>query len=239
MKKTRVYCIPHAGGSAMVYNKWNEFAGEHIEIVPVELAGRGNRIREQLYETLDEAVDDVYRSIENKLDDSPYVIYGHSMGSWIALELCFKIIQQKKSSPIMLIISGKEPPIKERCGKVIHRLNEDDFKEEMLKLGGTPEEVFDDEDLKNLFIPIIRSDYKIIETYDTKKILKKLPYPIILFNGIDDDVTTDEVEGWRNYTSKKFEFFNFKGGHFFVYENAKEVVDKINNLMLVGGVHND
>lgn len=237
MKKTRVYCIPHAGGSAMVYNKWNEFAGNHIEIVPVELAGRGNRIREQLYETLEEAVDDVYRSIESKLDDCPYVIYGHSMGSWIALELCFKIIQQKKSSPITLIISGKEPPIKERGGKIIHQLNEEEFKKEMLKLGGTPKEVFNNEELKKLFVPIIRSDYKIIETYDTKKSFEKLAYPIVLFNGIDDDITADEVESWKNYTSKNFEFHNFKGGHFFVYENAKEVVDKINNLILVGGEH--
>ncbi len=43
----------------------------YIEVVPVELAGRGYRIEENLYQSMEEAVNDVYNKIVMQIDDSP------------------------------------------------------------------------------------------------------------------------------------------------------------------------
>jgi medium-chain acyl-[acyl-carrier-protein] hydrolase len=42
---------------------------------------------ELFYEDLQDAVNDIFDIIDNEIDDSPYAIYGHSMGSLLAFEL--------------------------------------------------------------------------------------------------------------------------------------------------------
>jgi hypothetical protein len=42
---------------------------------------------ELFYEDLQDAVNDIFHIIDNEIDDSPYAIYGHSMGRLLAFEL--------------------------------------------------------------------------------------------------------------------------------------------------------
>ena len=65
MQKTKLFCFPHAGGSAFSYAKWKNHFNPYIEVVPVELAGRGYRIEENLYQSMEEAVNDVYNKISS------------------------------------------------------------------------------------------------------------------------------------------------------------------------------
>ncbi|MEB9902773.1 thioesterase domain-containing protein, partial [Bacillus cereus] len=53
MQKTKLFCFPHAGGSAFSYAKWKNYFNPYIEIVPIELAGRGYRIEENLYGSME------------------------------------------------------------------------------------------------------------------------------------------------------------------------------------------
>ena len=91
MKKIKLFCFPYAGGSAAAYNKWRQYLDKHIELRPVELAGRGRRIYDPLYQSIEEAVDDVYQLISPELAKGPYAFFGHSMGGIIAYELAYKI----------------------------------------------------------------------------------------------------------------------------------------------------
>lgn len=43
MSKVRIFCIPYAGGSASIYNKWKKYVGSDFELILIELAGRGSR----------------------------------------------------------------------------------------------------------------------------------------------------------------------------------------------------
>lgn len=48
-------CIPHAGGSAVVYMKWKKFLNNNVRLHPIELSGRGSRYLEPFYITIEDA----------------------------------------------------------------------------------------------------------------------------------------------------------------------------------------
>ena len=86
MSKIKLFCIPYAGGGAAIYKKWEQSLLPDIELVAVELAGRGRRSNEQLYKDVPAAVEDVYNCIlPSIMDGKPYAIFGHSMGAMLSL----------------------------------------------------------------------------------------------------------------------------------------------------------
>ena len=70
-----LFCIPYAGGSGSVYYRWRNFLDPSITLYPVELKGRGKRINNGFYENLKEAVDDIFNSIRDKINENDYAIY--------------------------------------------------------------------------------------------------------------------------------------------------------------------
>lgn len=58
----------------------------------ISYPGRGKRIREPLIKQLDQLVEDSWQQIQGYLE-SPYVLYGHSMGATIAYLIAHRIQQ--------------------------------------------------------------------------------------------------------------------------------------------------
>ena len=44
--KLRLFCLPYAGGSAVIYNNWFKSLPPEVEVCPVQLPGRGSRMLE-------------------------------------------------------------------------------------------------------------------------------------------------------------------------------------------------
>ncbi|MGV7927253.1 thioesterase II family protein, partial [Mycobacterium kansasii] len=42
----RLFCLPYSGASAMIYARWRRLVPSWLEVVPVELPGRGRRMDE-------------------------------------------------------------------------------------------------------------------------------------------------------------------------------------------------
>ena len=93
MKKIKLICIPCAGGMSYTYLKWMRYLDPLIKLVPIELSGRGSRNDSPLYRNFNEAIDDVFNEVEPYLNGD-YAIFGHSMGSNIAYELYYKIVEK-------------------------------------------------------------------------------------------------------------------------------------------------
>ncbi|MCU0287008.1 MAG: thioesterase domain-containing protein, partial [Acidobacteria bacterium] len=129
MKKFKLFCLPYAGGSAAIYNKWRPYLDKRIELVPLDLAGRGRRIYDPLYDSIAEAVEDIYNMIEKQLEDVPYSFFGHSMGGIMVYELAQKIRNLQRPQPIHIFIAGRgAPDIPGEDEKIFHKLPEDQFK---------------------------------------------------------------------------------------------------------------
>lgn len=229
MNKITLFCFPYAGGSASIYYSWRKYINDCIELVPVELAGKGKRFNEQVYDNIEDVVDDVYGIVKEKIN-GPYALLGHSMGSVVAYELAHRIKNSRLTNPNYLFVSGRKPPHIKDEEKIRHLLPDDEFKKEIIDMGGTPKDVFENKELEDLFLPIIRNDFKLVENY---KYIKKPPLDIetIVFYGDEEEIDDDEAKQWNIHTNKECSVFKMKGDHFFINDSAKEVVSIINNII--------
>ncbi len=230
MDKITLFCIPYAGGSATIYNNWKKYLDKCIKIVPVELAGRGKRLGEELYDKMENAVDDVYEIIKENIN-GPYGLFGHSMGSVIAYELAHRISNSNLPNPEYLFVSGSKPPHIGEREKIIHGLPDDEFRNEIIDMGGTPKEIFENKELLELFLPILRQDFKIVENY---KYIGRPPLDIetIFFYGDGEEIDDSEAKQWNIHTNKGCRIFKIKGNHFFINYRTDEVADIINNIVV-------
>jgi len=233
MSKIKVFCFPYAGGAASIYSKWKtSLHHADIEWVPVELAGRGKRIREPLYTGLPEAVEDLYEIISHQLNDQPYALFGHSLGGLLIYELAREIDKRDGRRPLHLFFSGRGAPSVSREKINYHLMGEDEFRKEVLDLGGTPREIFDHPELIELFLPLLRNDFKLAETDLTGQEATSFDCDITVFLGKEDaEITPEQAEGWKRHTKGVCTFHYFNGGHFFIHGETFRITRMISNTL--------
>lgn len=230
MGEMTLFCVPYAGGSAAIYNKWEKHIDARIKVVPIELAGKGTRFNEEIYNKIEDAVDDVYEIVKRGID-KPYGLFGHSMGGIIAYELAHKIAKSNLPNPEYIFVSGIKPPHMWKDRKTIHMLSDREFEKEIVDMGGTPTEIFENKELLELFLPIIRKDLRIVEQHIY---IKKSPLNIetIVFYGDEEKINDKEANQWHIHTSKECKIFKISGNHFFINDETEKVVDIINNIVI-------
>ncbi|KOP63790.1 hypothetical protein AMS62_00030 [Bacillus sp. FJAT-18019] len=131
-----LYCFPPAGSSSIFFNNWNINLSNNINVRSIELKGRGALIEEDLSDNLEEEVESIYQRIKNNICDHHYCFFGHSMGASLALELTFKLQERKSQPPLLLILSGRNPPNIVQMHRLLHRLPKGELiKELKLKWG--------------------------------------------------------------------------------------------------------
>lgn len=233
MNKTKLFCFPYAGGSAAtIYARWKQYLHPQVELIPVELAGRGKRIHERLYNDLPEAIEDVFRVIKEQIASSPYVFFGHSLGGLIAFELAHYIHDRGLPGAQHLFISGKSAPhIQNQDKRKYHLMAEDEFKRELIELGGTPPEIFEFPELLQLFLPLLKSDFKLAETDRPSGQPHPLNSQITVFLGRQDNLTQAQCQGWYDLTVHTCNLHYFSGGHFFLHEHTGQIVQLINEAL--------
>lgn len=226
-----LFCLPYAGGSKNVYFPWKKCLDSSIRLVPIELKGRGSRFNEDFYESLDEAVNDIFDIIKDNLMYEDYAIFGHSMGSLLAYELYYKITKENYKAPKHIFFSGHQAPEIISNSK-IHSLPDEVFISEIMKMGGTPKEVLENKPLLDLFLPVLRNDFKIIENYQYIEKSKKIQCGISVLNGNDDIIPANGLLSWKNHSINDFELINFNGGHFFIKDDFNNVLNYVNKTLL-------
>lgn len=235
MKKIRLFCFPYAGGSAMVYNPWQNNLDKSIRLHPVELAGRGRRITDPFYNTIEEAADDVIQHIKYHLGDLPYAFFGHSMGALIAYYAAQKIREKRFPGPAHIFFSGRGAPHIRRDDKEpYHTLPHDEFRDKVLKLGGTPRELFEHPELMEILLPLLRNDFKLAWSYKHNHYFEPLDCDISVMVGKDEDLKPEQVEEWDRHTKARCLQYTFEGGHFFINDptEKEKVLTIINNTLV-------
>ena len=214
----RLFCFPYAGGSSLIFRIWDQHLPQDIEVIPVELPGRGTRLRERPEEYLLPMVGKVGKAILPFLN-KPFGFFGHSMGALIAFELARYLRRLGMPLPEKLLLSAHRAPHLPTTGKVLHALPESEFIEELRSLNGTPEEIIANSELMQLLIPVLRADFKACETY-TFRFEPPLNCPISVFGGMEDqNVSRDDLEAWKMHTESSFALHLLPGDHFFIQKN--------------------
>lgn len=220
-----------------MYSKWQHYLAPDIELKPVELAGRGRRIHENIYPALDDAIDDVFRIISAEAAKGPYALFGHSMGGAIAYGLAQKVRSNNLPLPLHLFISGRNAPhVKRKEEKKFHLMTDEVFKKEVIQLGGTPAEFFEHPELLSLFLPMLKNDFRIAEADWNEKEIDPLEVHMSVLVGKDDEITVEQGEEWKKYTKKHCSIYCLDGDHFFVNTAIEQIVKIVNDTLRVPAI---
>ena len=213
----RLFCLPFAGGSAAAYARWRTLVDPRVALVPVQLPGRGARIREEPVERMDHLADMLADALEPHLT-APFALFGHSMGAQLAFETARTLRRRGRPAPRALFLSGRRAPQRPSARTPLHVLTDDELKSELRKLGGTPAAVLADDELLDLMLPVVRADLKAVETH---AYTPEPPFecPIHAFGGTRDAVSTDDLAAWSTHTTGPFALTMLEGGHFFINEH--------------------
>ena len=210
----RLFCFPYAGGSASVFRQWSELLPSSVEVCGIQPPGRENRISEKPISDVHELVKRLLPSLAPWLD-KPFAFYGHSTGALVAFELVRELRRQQMPLPLHLVVSGaRAPHIPEPSP--LHHLPKEEFIRELRRFAGTPEAVLEHRELMEIYIPILRADLTIEESYILKEEMP-VTTPVTAFYGFEDaEAPKSVMVPWKQYTTGSFDLIGLQGGHFFI-----------------------
>ena len=222
----RLFCLPYAGGGASIYRSWQEELPAEIEVCPIQLPGRENLLRETPQTRIKPLIKILSDQIEPYLD-LPYAIFGHSLGAWVGFELIRELRRRQLTLPSRFLVSGSKAPQLLDLTPPIHRLPDDKFIAKIESYGGTPPAVLQNRKLMEQFLPILRADFAVLETYFYTE-SAPLECPIAVFGGKADDlVTPAQLTAWQQQTKAEFDLQMFEGDHFFLNSARQELLKAI------------
>ncbi|MGS0894398.1 thioesterase II family protein [Burkholderia stagnalis] len=229
--RLRLVCCSYAGGSASTYSGWHAALPEDVEVCAVELPGRGARFREPPLRTMSALADDVMAALY-PFADSNVMLFGHSMGGVLALELATRLVDLG-APPRGLVVSGcaaPHLPSRRRCR--LHDLPRDALVRELNLLEGLPAGMLDAHAFVDLFLPTIRADLESRETWHAE--IRALPVRIHVLSGRNDIlVSAPDLGEWQRYSSLPVSVRLFDGEHFFIDTHRAAVLAHLSGI--VGG----
>ena len=194
-------------------------------MIPLELPGRGSRFNEPLMVDLHKQVDDLFETIRGRDNSDGFAIFGYSMGSLLAYELALKL-EEHMCPPKRVFLGAMGSPIKYRHRRT-YDLPEDDFIQEIDKLGGTPVELFMHREMREIFIRILRADFQLVETYSPDPCKRLTSTPLTVLYGDEDQAVVQCASAWSDLTLMGFSAFAYPGGHFFFREESSNLFNLV------------
>ncbi len=229
--KIRLFCLHYAGGAANVFNSWKEPLKDVADIYAIQLPGRWERHSEKAFTNVDDAVAALQSAIGHEAI-GPFAILGYSLGALIGFEWIRLLRKQQKTLPIHFFVLSRAGPQTKSPHQEISQLPDDQFLKEMQKnYGGVPDVIFQDEDLRNLFLPIMRADMQMFETYKYRE-EPPLEVPITIMRGTEDiGLSSTHFDAWSSMTSARFQKAEFTAGHFFVQNHFADVLSIVKTTL--------
>ena len=214
----------------MIFHRWADKLGSSVEVCPVQLPGRGNRIRETPFRQMDLLVESLAEGLFPYLD-RPFAFFGHSLGAIVSFELALKLQRERGKLPIHLFVSGRRAPSIPRQHPITYNRPDDEFVEELKRLNGTPKEILEHSELMQLMLPVLKADFEISETYkDSGEPLRGCP--ITAFGGKQDqEVPPHFLEAWQKHTTGPFKHRMLPGDHFFLHASEQLLLAALNQQL--------
>jgi surfactin synthase thioesterase subunit len=221
-------CFPHAGGSASFFHSLSAAVSGEVRVLAVQYPGRQDRHAQALIDDIGELADAVHAAL-SPWGDEPIAFFGHSMGATVAFEVVRRSEKYDGVSPLALFASGRRAPSRMRPD-VLHKLDDESLLRDLGELEGTDARLLADDELVRMVLPVIRNDYKAIETYSCDA-GAMITCPIVAMVGNSDPrVTADEANAWGEHTTGNFELRRYPGGHFYLVEQQSAVIDAITEV---------
>ncbi|AKQ65802.1 Thioesterase [Myxococcus hansupus] len=189
----------------------------------MELPGRRARLRETPIRQAEALVQATAGAL-SALQDLPFAFFGHSMGALLAFELALHLRRAGQPGPRALFLSAAAAPQLPRRHRPMWNLPDAEFLKELRHYGGTPEEVFADPAMVSLFLPALRADFELFDTYAYGGATLE-DVPLYVYGGRDDvRVTPGSLRAWGEVAPGLQAVELFPGGHFYLHEQRAALI---------------
>ncbi|MGE7955632.1 beta-ketoacyl synthase N-terminal-like domain-containing protein [Pseudomonas sp. NPDC089530] len=237
--RIRLYCFPYAHLSSTVFKEWQALLPDYVEVRPIELPNRGDRLRERPLQDMWALAATLTDVLGDELDQ-PFALYGHSAGALMAYVWCQHLRAVGKPLPRHLFAAAYSAPGQE-VNPVIrdmlevyrqHGLERMPSLDDICQPGAEPvigqlidalESSMKQAGLFNFSRELIHAQLpSLVATFEMVDRFRPgapapLPLPISALHGLGDiQVPEADVQGWRHLGNAGFTFKAFAGNHLFI-----------------------
>ncbi|MFD3939577.1 thioesterase II family protein [Streptomyces sp. NPDC058611] len=221
---TTLICLPFAGAGASFFRGWRAAAPSGLNVLPVQLPGREERIAEDAHRDVGKAVDEVCEQLLREIDGEQQVaVFGHSLGAVLAYELAHRFTSSDGPQIVHLFASGSPAP---ENGREQHAtgLSDEEFVAQVARFAGYSHPALDNDDMRSVLLPTLRADVEMHETYRPGSDAK-LTIPVTTVRGQDDElVDASETAAWAGTTTGRFSSLELTGGHMYLVDQVRPLL---------------
>lgn len=217
MAQKRLVCVPFAGAGASVFSPWLEALPPDVEVFALQLPGRETAARQPFCTDWSQMMKQAEEAVAG-LPALPTIIFGHSLGALIALDVARAMVRNG-GSPLRLVVAGRPWPglgaLPAETARIAD-LPDQHFIEAMEKRYGPIHESLHHPEIAEMVFPILRADLHLLASYEYRS-EQPLPCPLCVIQGKDDRITRDcDGRKWRRETKNDFELVELAAGHYFI-----------------------
>ncbi|MCR4889451.1 MAG: alpha/beta fold hydrolase [Ruminococcus sp.] len=227
----KLITLPHAGGFGNFYRPLKALESESLSVINYEYPGHGSRFRETLFTDADSAVKLVYDELFN--DDEDVILFGHSMGAFLAEELAVELQENGREDILSGIIVSAALPCSyyKPCGVDLKSI--DAVKAYLEELGGTASAVTQNKSFMELYLKVVTADLGLFDTYHFH--LPDEPFRCFLrVLYAEDDKYINPISAmseWSAFSENYLGAAIYKGGHFYISDQWESVVSEVGKVI--------
>lgn len=221
----QLFCLAHAGASAMAYARWRRRLPRWLDVCPLELPGRGARQQEPLCQDLPAMLADLMATWRSECS-GPYLLWGHSLGGLLAYELAHALIAAGQNAPLALFASASRAPSLRAQAPRLAQRSDGELLSRLAGFARLPRELLADPLFHGEMLPVLRSDFALAEGYRYQR-RAPLPCALHVLGARHDSLSEEDLRAWRRETRSAFTLEWLEGDHAYLRPQEDELLSLI------------
>ncbi|MFJ4689441.1 thioesterase II family protein [Streptomyces sp. NPDC088789] len=190
----RLFCLPYSGCGASMYRAWPDWIGS-IEVCPVQLPGRENRMREPSYTSYEALADGFLEALAPHLD-RPIGLFGHCGSALSAFAVAVRMLEAGLPAA-HLYVSSQVAPHEGPYGRFLD-MNDVELAQElsllMKNMGAQPHQ-----SIIEMTLDILRTDLAVNRSFRIDKTIDIGCAVTAIGWSHDTEVPSSLMGGWVEY----------------------------------------
>lgn len=227
----KMFVFPHSGGFGYQYNFFKNYKFSKIEEIfcydyPRRFREDSTTSEENKFtDRVEHAINWV---LEHDVLPGEYILFGHSLGAFVAYEAGLKLKNVCRISPAKVIMSSQNPPVGfEKIQENFRRLHFD-LDVFLEKLGGMTTDIASNKDSMKFYKSLLNADLALIDTYcpTVPEKEERLDELMVFYADKDPILDFNQWKYWPD-CAVNYKLFPYQGNHFYIYSDTESVMRQI------------